>query len=73
MIARRIYLLELTGRPTERLRMRYPHIAKKINDYVMCRTLNVLPRAGGLNDQWQEDIDYWHVFMQAESEVKRNA
>jgi len=68
-----MYIYTLTGKPTEHLRMQYPHIAKKIDDYILCRTLKVLPRAGGLEDQWQEDLDFWQVFMQAESGVNSHA
>lgn len=70
VIARRLYLFELTGKPTEHLRATYPLIARKLDTYLMCRALGTLPRAGGLDNQWQEDLDYFKVFMAVESEVR---
>jgi len=73
MIARRLYIYELTGRPTERLRLQHPLVTRVLDEYLMCRAIGTLPRAGGLDDQYQATLDYWRVFLQAESEVRRNA
>jgi len=72
MIARRLYLLALMGKPVDNLRARYPDISRQLDTYLMCKIFNTLPREGGLDNQWQETIDYFKVFLAAENEVKPN-
>jgi len=65
-------IYEVKGLPTENLKRRYPEIARRLGDYWLCKQFHILPRSGGLGDQWIDDYYFFVVFASAESEVMRS-